>query len=275
MLFRSKKQKEAKDAILKAQFDLNKGNITQAQYEQTLLDNQKKLAEGNSEIKEARKAQNDLRKAGVNLEILTLDEQKKQTKEVIAQYELAKQRFESENSVSAQLNKESNLRSQLAILQKGLLEDERIQQDLKLEILAKNTSEATRQVEQYKAVYASAAKQYQLELSRGKVTEKTAKNYEEATAKAKDLQNVLTEAQIAELTANVKISIDKAKAESEAETLRSQLSLKEIEFKVKIGELTNTDLLNKRLELLQKEVSTVAGDLEIEIGLGEIGRAHV
>ncbi len=265
-------QKEAKEKALKAQLDYNKGIIDEAEYTKQVNEAQKQLKVANDEAKIVNQSIHDLKKSGIDLTAVEIKQEekkakvKKESKE--SEYAIAKKRFELNNQIAEEANKEAKLDEELAILKLGRLKTEIEVQEDKVEEVTKASVEAERQLKAYQELYSIAKKQYDIESRKGKVSANTKKDYEEAQKVVAEYSNKLKEAQLVELKTKVQLKLDEDQARKEAEKIYQQMEKTELEYKISIGLKAESDKLKYDLNTVESQITTLTEELNTEIALG-------
>lgn len=256
-----KKQQGANTKILEAQYKLNKGLITQEEYEKELAQAQKERADGVAETLERQRIFNDLRRKGLVTQAVEYKEWEKTNKTAKSLFEIESERFNKQEAFNKKLAEQSSLDKELERLSKGRALTDSQMNKIKLESTKQVTAENQKMLDDYSNILKIAKDQYDLESKRGKITEKTAANYETAKTKYQELENAVKKSKIDQLNLTAKIQIDKEKSEKEVNKILTEMELDEIKLKVDLGLLDQDSLVKKQIENLNKELT----DKEIEL----------
>jgi TP901 family phage tail tape measure protein len=263
----SKAQKEAIDAIAKANLDRQKGVITSEKYKEIETAQLKIAKDLGNEKKLQQKALNAALRVTKGIYTDDVAAQKKATVETKSQYEIRKQIFDKKNEEISLLQKQSDAEDEYARLKSGIILSEEQSRKDGLKTMRVATLEAERQLASYKAVYSAAEAQYKIEEKKGKISQKTTDSYDEAKKKLAELSTALLSAGSVEISARLKLDRDAAAIQKEVKQLSAEMELQNIEYKVRLGLLPGTELLAAQIKAKETELADQNQMLNVELGL--------
>lgn len=268
----SEEQQKAKEKILKAQLDFNKGQITEAEYQKRLTEGQRELAKANADAEGGQKAINDLKSKGINLDTVEIqagkEKEKTATKTQKAKesgFAVALKEFEQSKQQADWEARNAESEKRLAEARAGIVKSETTLEREKIQAATATREEAEKTYKTFEDVFAIAKQQYDIENARGKVTKKTRDEYEEATKQLREYKDSMIEAQINEVELINDYKIDQAKAAKErekaaqaaaeeAEKMRRDVARKNLEYKVRIGVLPESALLEDDIAEIERQI---------------------
>jgi len=263
----SKNQKEAKEAVLKAQMDFNNGLISEAQLNQTAAESAEKTKKSNLTVMELKKAETDVNKKGLLVEALSYDATEKKTKatkeqskEVKDQYTILKEKLDLDLKALKSKNEETKLAKEKFNFENDIVLSKQAQSYEKIKQLQLSIKENELDIEHQK----------QLEKAALAIKDKTKR--EQELAKAKEATAALNknisslETNIAEVKFNIRI--DDKKARQEMPSLVANLQTEIDKYNYQFNIISNIELSNNEVAKAQKDLENakkVLDDLQLQM----------
>lgn len=266
-----KKQKEARDEIAKQLLLKKQG----AKFDQEVIDkNAKDFKEASKQKAVYNEIENEMNRLGFSLDNKKSETQTKITKEKKSQYEIALNQFnliqdeaKFQNEIFLERIKNESLIS--GVKQSNIEIDKQNIQLAKLDL-----TELERKRLAYFKVVEAADKQFNIEKAKGKISENTLKNYNEAkkTLQGIDLELLKADNKVKELDINLKIN--EGKLTEDLNRLKEERERESLEFQIKLGYKNEVDKINFDIKQLQNEIDNFVGVINISANQDEILKAQ-
>jgi len=180
---------------------------------------------------------------------------KQQTAEKKSQYEIAVADFELTKK-AAEFNQQLNeVEYALAQRRSGIIASDR---DIEIEKLARSkqqTREARSQFSEAQNLFDIAKKQFDIETTRGKVSTNTQKEMQDAQNRLNDYILELRNAELSELELEVLLNANDEALLREVNRIKTEISLAEIEYNIKLGLASDKDLLIAEMDIIENRMA--------------------
>jgi hypothetical protein len=188
-------------------------------------------------------------------------QKKSQTKEAKSQYEIAVADFELTKK-AAEFNQQLNeVEYALAQRRSGIIASDR---DIEIEKLARSkqqTREARSQFSEAQNLFDIAKKQFDIETTRGKVSTNTQKEMQDAQNRLNDYILELRNAELSELELEVLLNANDEALLREVNRIKTEISLAEIEYNIKLGLASDKDLLIAEMDIIENRMAELMTNL--------------
>lgn len=269
-------QQNARNAIIKAIADYKQGRISQKQMNEEIAKQKGIIQENAAQMKNFNEAAKDKTVLDINKMIVN-DETKIQsekkatsqvTKDQITLYEKMKREYETQASTAREILENEKLNRQLLLLQNNInltLHEQSLQ---KISDIEKERQINENNYKIYKNIYDKVKEQYDMELKRGKLSDKIKQDYDDAKKTLEGINKTLIQSQITELQLKTQVVIDKDNYTRDIEKLQYDISKSSLELNVKLGLANNSDLLQIEVEELRRQIQNLY-EINLSVGIDE------